>query len=227
MSMRDPRVEFDVPSVSRSLPKISAGHLFVKRTMDVIGALIGIFLMLFIMVPCSLIYQVGANKGAMLFRQKRIGQNGEPFKIYKFRSMVQNAEEVLKKDELLYKKYVANDYKLAADEDPRITTFGKFIRKTSLDEIPQFLNVLKGEMSLVGPRPLVEAELDEYRNNKDLLLSVKPGMTGYWQMCGRSDVHYPERAEIELYYVEHQSILLDIEILFKTIGLVLKRKGAY
>lgn len=225
--MKDPRLEIEVPSASEGLPELKIGHVFIKRSLDVIGALIGIFLMLSIMILCSFVYQVGANKGPMLFRQRRIGQYGKPFEIYKFRSMVQNAEEVLKKDELLYKKYVANDYKIAAAEDPRITTFGKFIRETSLDEFPQFLNVLKGEMSLVGPRPLVEAELNEYQGKKDLLLSAKPGMTGYWQVCGRSDVHYPERAEIELYYVTHQSILLDMEILYKTIVQVLMRKGAY
>lgn len=225
--MKDPRLELDIPSVSHSVPELNLGHIFIKRSIDVIGALIGIFMMLTIMILCAYVYKVGANKGPMLFRQKRIGQYGETFEIYKFRSMVQDAEEVLKKDELLYKKYVANDYKIAADEDPRITSFGRFIRKTSLDEFPQFLNVLKGEMSLVGPRPLVQAELNEYHDKKDLLLSAKPGMTGYWQICGRSDVHYPERVDIELYYVMHQSILLDIEILYKTIVLVLKRKGAY
>lgn len=225
--MKDPELEIDVPSASDSLPEMSIGHVFVKRSIDVIGALVGIFLMLSIMVICSFVYRVGANKGPMLFRQRRIGRYGKPFEIYKFRSMVQNAEEVLKKDDLLYKKYVANDYKIAAGEDPRITTFGKFMRETSLDEFPQFLNVLKGEMSLVGPRPLVEAELNKYSGKEKLLLSVKPGMTGYWQVCGRSDVHYPERAEIELYYVKHQSILLDIKILYKTVVQVVERKGAY
>lgn len=227
MRAKEPRMEFGFAVASPSLPKLSTGHLFVKRSMDVIGALIGILLMLCVMVLCSVFCWAGPNKGPILFRQKRIGQYGEPFEIYKFRSMVQNAEDVLKKDELLYKKYVANDYKIAAEEDPRITSFGRFIRKTSLDEFPQFLNVLKGEMSLVGPRPLVQAELNEYHDKKGLLLSAKPGMTGYWQICGRSNVRYPERVDIELYYVQHQSILLDIEILCKTIGMVIMRKGAY
>lgn len=227
MRVKESRLLLDMPAASPSLPEVSVAYLFIKRSLDVIGALVGIFLMLFIMAFCSFFYVVGPNKGAVLFKQKRIGRNGEPFAIYKFRSMVNNAEEMLKKDELLYKKYVANGYKITAEEDPRITSFGKFIRKTSLDEFPQFLNVLKGDMSLVGPRPLVQAELDEYREQKDLLLSAKPGMTGYWQVCGRSDVHYPERVDIELYYVKHQCLLLDLEILCKTVVQVLHRKGAY
>ena len=140
MRVKEHRVEFAAPAVSSNLPKLSAGHVFAKRSIDVIGSLIGIFFMLCILLPCSIVYQIGANKGPIMFKQKRIGHYGQPFEIYKFRSMVQDAEEVLKRDELLYKKYLANDYKIAAEEDPRITSFGKFIRKTSLDEFPQFIN---------------------------------------------------------------------------------------
>jgi len=209
------------------IPVISTSYKFAKRTLDISGALIGLFILFIVLIPFIFIYSIGKNKGEMLFKQKRIGQYGEVFEIYKFRSMVENAEEVLKRDKDLYTKYIANSYKLEAEEDPRITTFGRFIRKTSLDELPQFLNVLKGEMSLVGPRPIVQEELNEYGNKKALFLSAKPGITGYWQTCGRSEVNYPERVNVELYYMNNQSVLLDIQILFKTVVHVLIRKGAY
>lgn len=127
---------------------------------------------------------------------------------------------------MLYQKYIQNNYKLEPEEDPRITGIGRF-KKTSLDELPQFINVLKGEMSLVGPRPVVKEELAEYKSRKDLFLSVKPGITGYWQVSGRSDVGYPERVDLELHYVYNQSVLFDIKILFLTLLHVLLRKGAY
>ena len=149
------------------------------------------------------------------------------FNIYKFRSMATNAEQRLKEDPVLYEKYVANNYKLEQDEDPRITSIGRFLRKTSLDELPQLFNVFKGEMSLVGPRPIVAQELKEYKDRKDDLLSVKPGVTGYWQVSGRSDVGYPERVDLELFYVYHRTIWLDIRILFATVISVLLKKGAY
>ena len=209
------------------IPIISTSYKLAKRTLDISGALIGLIILFIVLIPFIVIYSIGKNKGEMLFKQKRIGQYGEVFEIYKFRSMVENAEEVLKRDKDLYTKYIANSYKLEAEEDPRITTFGRFIRKTSLDELPQFLNVLKGEMSLVGPRPIVQEELNEYGNKKALFLSAKPGITGYWQTCGRSEVNYPERVNVELYYMNNQSVLLDIQILFKTVVHVLIRKGAY
>ncbi|WNS77668.1 sugar transferase [Bacillus sp. DTU_2020_1000418_1_SI_GHA_SEK_038] len=198
-----------------------------KRSIDILGALIG----LCILIPTSLIflfiYSIGQNKGPMFFKQIRLGQDGKEFYIYKFRSMVVNAEEKLKRDKVLYHKYLKNNYKLEQHEDPRITKFGQFIRKTSLDELPQFVNILKGEMSLVGPRPIVKEELKEYGFRKRDFLAVKPGLTGYWQVCGRSDIGYPERVDIELFYVYKQSLLLDITILFKTIIHVLLRRGAY
>ena len=163
----------------------------------------------------------------MFFKQQRYGKNGEKFNIYKFRSMVKNADEKLKSNKHLYEKYVQNNYKLEQDEDPRITKLGRFLRKTSLDELPQLINVLKGEMSIVGPRPIVDEELIEYKHLKDDFLSVKPGITGYWQISGRSEVGYPERVDLELYYVYHQSLLLDIKIILKTVVVVFLKKGAY
>ncbi|MFJ8067875.1 sugar transferase [Peribacillus sp. NPDC096447] len=202
-------------------------YTFSKRFLDIIGALVGIVITLPVILIFFLLYKIGDNKGPLFFKQKRIGKNGKIFYIYKFRSMVIDAERKLRENKKLYQKYVNNNFKLEQDEDPRITKFGRFIRKTSLDELPQFINVLKGEMSLVGPRPIVQEELGEYKNNKDVFLSVKPGITGYWQASGRSEVGYPERVDIELYYVYNKSFILDIYILIKTIIQVIFRKGAY
>jgi exopolysaccharide production protein ExoY len=203
------------------------GYSFFKRLIDIFGALIGILLTLPILIVIISFYLVGPNKGTIFFKQHRLGKNGKEFKIYKFRSMVVDAEKRLKENKELYAKYIKNNYKLEQHEDPRITPFGRYIRKTSLDELPQFFNVLKGDMSLVGPRPVVIDELNEYKERKGDFLSVKPGITGYWQVCGRSDVGYPERVDIELYYVYNKSFLLDIKILFKTFVQVIARKGAY
>lgn len=202
-------------------------YLFIKRGIDILGASIGLLIASPFFIVISLMYLFGENKGPVIFRQTRIGEGGNEFKIYKFRSMVVNAEEKLKANEILFKKYVENSYKLEPEEDPRITKTGRFLRKTSLDELPQLINVLKGEMSLVGPRPVVVEELDEYGNKVSDFLSVKPGVTGYWQVSGRSEVLYPERVGVELYYVYNQSLLLDIKILFKTIQVVLLKKGAF
>lgn len=203
-------------------------YIISKRLIDIIGSFIGILLCFIVAIPFFFVYKFDKrNKGPMLYKQRRLGLNGKEFGIYKFRSMVVDAEKVLKNNPILYKKYVENSYKLEQDEDPRITPFGRFIRKTSLDELPQFINVLKGEMSLVGPRPIVENELEEYEDKKELFLAVKPGITGYWQISGRSNVNYPERVDVELFYHQHQSFSLDMKILFLTIFQVLSRKGAY
>lgn len=202
-------------------------YLFFKRLIDIIGAIIGIILVIFLIFIFSLFYLFGENKGPMFFKQERIGKNGAKINVYKFRSMVIDAERKLKENKILYQKYLKNNYKLEQNEDVRITKFGGFIRKTSLDEFPQFMNVLKGEMSLVGPRPVIAEELIEYKDNASAFLSVKPGITGYWQASGRSQVGYPERVDIELYYVFNKSFLLDSKIIFKTVGQVILRRGAY
>lgn len=202
-------------------------YLFFKRVIDIIGAIVGIILVIFLIFIFSLFYLFGENKGPMFFKQERIGKNGAKINVYKFRSMVIDAERKLKENKILYQKYLKNNYKLEQNEDVRITKFGRFIRKTSLDEFPQFINVLKGEMSLVGPRPVIAEELIEYKDNASAFLSVKPGITGYWQASGRSQVGYPERVDIELYYVFNKSFLLDSKIIFKTVGQVILRRGAY
>lgn len=206
---------------------VSNSYSISKRLIDILGSLFLIILTIPIYVVIGLFYMNGENKGPIFFKQVRIGKNGNKFHIYKFRSMVVNAEEKLKSDKKLYQKYLDNSYKLEPEEDPRITKVGRFLRATSIDEIPQLINVLKGEMSLVGPRPIVEEELVEYGKRTREFLSVKPGITGYWQVSGRSDIDYPERVDVELYYVNKASLLFDIKILLKTISIVILRKGAY
>ncbi|MFC6170173.1 sugar transferase [Loigolactobacillus jiayinensis] len=206
----------------------SKTYLVIKRATDVVVS----GLALIIMVPTvflvmAIIYRFGDNKGPMIYKQRRIGKNGKPFKIWKFRSMVVNADKKLKANPELYRKYIANSYKLPAEEDPRITKFGRFIRKTSIDELPQFINILKGDMALVGPRPVVELELKEYGDQVDKLLSMTPGAMGWWQASGRSNIEYPERCGVELYYIDHASLWFDIKIIGMNIISIFKNTGAY
>jgi exopolysaccharide production protein ExoY len=211
----------------QSLENTSKLYAITKRTIDIVGAIIGLVLTSPLFLIISIFYLFGDSKGPIFFKQVRVGKNGKRFHIYKFRSMIVNAEEKLKADKELYEKYLRNNYKLEPHEDPRITNLGRFLRKTSLDEIPQLINVLKGEMSLVGPRPVVVEELREYGNRVNEFLSVKPGMTGYWAVSGRSSVDYPERVDLELFYVHNQSLLFDLQIIIRTVIAVLLRKGAY
>lgn len=202
-------------------------YFYSKRVLDVVIVLILIVVFLPVIVIVSSWVKINDPTSSVLFKQKRVGKDGEVFKIYKFRTMIKDADKVLKSDNTLYKKYLENSYKLDPQEDPRITKLGIFLRKTSLDELPQLFNVLKGDMSLVGPRPVLEDELKEYGHNINKFLSVKPGVTGYWQVSGRSEIGYPERVEIELYYVDRKNTILDLFIIFKTVAVVLKRQGAY
>ena len=203
-------------------------YLGIKRLIDIIGAIIGIVLL----IPTTiLIYIVSVilkeNDGSLFYSHKRIGKNGKYFKLYKFRSMCKDADDKLAKY-LAENEEIRKEFKETQklQNDPRITKIGNFLRKTSLDELPQMINILKGDMSIIGPRPIVDGEIDKYKDNKEKFLSVKPGLTGYWQVNGRSTTTYEERIEIELYYVEHQSLWLDIKIFFKTFITVLKKEGA-
>ncbi|XID91111.1 sugar transferase [Paenibacillaceae bacterium WGS1546] len=201
-------------------------HGLAKRTLDIVLSVLAIIILSPLLFLLWTLVKLD-SRGPAVFKQIRIGINGTRFHIYKFRSMVTDAEIRLKEDPELYRKYLDNNYKLEPEQDPRITKLGRFLRRTSLDELPQLFNVLKGEMSLVGPRPVVEEELQEYDQLLFDFLSVKPGVTGYWQVSGRSNAGYPERVDIELYYVYNQSLTLDFKIMFRTVGAVLKRKGAY
>ena len=204
-------------------------YRFFKRLFDILISGVMLIILIPVFIVFSVIYLIGENRGPLFYRQVRVGRNGELFKMYKFRSMVVNADKKLLANKELYEKYVANSYKLPDGEDPRVTKFGRFIRRTSLDELPQFINVFIGNMSIIGPRPIVEKELTEYGTKEriDKLLSVTPGAMGYWQASGRSNIEYPERCEIELYYVEHASLGFDIKIMFKNIISIFKHDGAF
>jgi UDP-galactose-lipid carrier transferase len=199
---------------------------FVKRVFDIVGALA---IMTMLMPALAiLIFLVSRDGGAPIYGHERVGLNGRKFKCLKFRSMVVNSKEVL--EEVLRTDPVARaewdkDFKLK--NDPRITKVGHFIRKTSLDELPQLWNVVRGEMSLVGPRPVIEDELSRYAGDVDYYYMAKPGMTGLWQVSGRNDVDYETRVYFDSWYVKNWSLWNDIAILFKTVGVVLKRDGAY
>ena len=210
--------------VNNNLAKRSSRIL--KRTMDIVGSLAIITLLSPVLL--YLYFSVKKDGGNAIYGHPRIGRNGKTFKCLKFRSMVMNSKEVL--DELLRTDPEARaewekDFKLK--NDPRITKIGAFIRKTSLDELPQLFNVLKGEMSLVGPRPIVAEELDRYQDDVEYYLMAKPGMTGLWQVSGRNDVDYSTRVYFDSWYVKNWSLWNDIAILFKTVNVVLKRDGAY
>lgn len=199
----------------------------LKRSLDVVAACVGLVLLSPLFLALALIIK-RSNSGPVFFRQQRVGQHGQLFLLFKFRSMRTDAEAVLKADVDLWNAYVSNDFKLPEGQDPRITPIGRVLRRTSLDELPQLWNVLRGEMSLVGPRPLIHDELDTwYGERADELLSVKPGMTGLWQVSGRSSIGYPERADLELSYVRALSLWLDVKILFMTVAIVLNGKGAH
>jgi undecaprenyl-phosphate galactose phosphotransferase len=199
-------------------------YIYIKRLFDIIVALLSLLLF----VPISILVKISflslKDKGGIFFKQERIGKDGKPFVIYKFRSMVHNAEELL--EELLkddkYKNAWDENQKL--ENDPRITKIGKYLRISSLDELPQILNVLRGEMSIVGPRPLVEGELEAHGGSK-LYWKVKPGITGWWASHGRSDVDYDERLKMEYFYVRNLSLKLDVICIYKTIIAVIKHKG--
>lgn len=210
--------------INNNLAKRSAR--FLKRTMDILGSLMIIVLLSPLLL--YLYFAVKKDGGNVIYGHPRIGRNGKEFKCLKFRSMVVNSKEVL--EHLLATDPEAKaewdkDFKLR--NDPRITKIGAFIRRTSLDELPQLFNVLKGEMSLVGPRPIIKDELERYEEDVDYYLMAKPGMTGLWQVSGRNDVDYETRVYFDAWYVKNWSLWNDIAILFKTVNVVLKRDGAY
>lgn len=210
--------------MNNNLAKLSSRIL--KRTMDIVGSLA--IIIIFSPVLLYLYFAVKKDGGNAIYGHPRIGRNGKTFNCLKFRSLIVNSKEVL--DELLRTDPQARaewekDFKLK--NDPRITKIGAFIRKTSLDELPQLFNVLKGEMSLVGPRPIVIDELERYEENVDYYLMAKPGMTGLWQVSGRNNVDYNTRIYFDSWYVKNWSLWNDIAILFKTVNVVLKRDGAY
>ena len=205
----------DSPLVQLALVKRRAWEFAAKRTMDVVGAAVGLVVIApVVLVLCTLVSM--ESRGWPIFAHERVGLRGKKFKCLKLRTMRVGAEDELRSDPEMYEEYRRHHYKIPEDSDPRTTRLGKFLRRTSLDEVPQLWNVLIGEMSLVGPRPVVQDELGEYGEFADLLLSVRPGLTGAWAVGGRHDVGYPERCDLELGYVRKQSLGRDVSILLRT-----------
>lgn len=204
--------------------KNSEGYLFIKRFLDIIGSLSGLILLFPIMMLVAIAIKIEDPKGKVIFGHMRVGKDGRLFPCLKFRSMFANAEEMKKNFTEEQKREYAETFKLK--NDPRITKVGKFIRKTSLDELPQLFNILKGDMTIIGPRPIVEKEISKYGDKAEKLFSVVPGLAGYWQANGRSDTTYEERVEMDMYYIDNMSFYLDVKILFQTAISVLKGEGA-
>lgn len=206
---------------------------FLKRVLDITGSIIAIIISSPIMILSLIAIKLDSLGPVLADTPMRVGKAGKLFKMHKFRSMVEGAYELLQKNPDLLRKYKENNYKLEINEDPRITRVGKFIRKTSIDELPQFFNILKGEMSLVGPRAYYPFELQEqqkrYPNSKDfvkVIQSAKPGLTGVWQVSGRSQINFDKRVAMDAQYVQRRSIFYDICIIIQTIPAVMFGKGA-
>ena len=198
-------------------------YKIVKRGMDIFIASISLVLLL----PLFLIITIAIkldSKGKVIFKHKRIGKDGKEIYIYKFRTMVENAQDLIKSFTPEQKKEFRENFKL--ENDPRITKVGNFLRKNSLDELPQLINILKGDLALIGPRPVINDELEKYSTNKSKFLSVTPGLTGYWAANGRSAIDYENRLKLEYYYAKNCNIILDIKCILLTILIVLKRSGA-
>lgn len=201
-------------------------YFIIKRVFDILCSIFGILMLIPISLVTKICYIAVGDKKSIFYKQKRVGKNGKIIYIYKFRSMVYNADEVLKellKDPKYRKEWDINQ---KFENDPRVTKIGKILRKTSLDEIPQFINVLKGDMSLIGPRPLVEGELDAHKGNSMVYQSVRPGISGWWAANGRSATTYEKRLELEYYYCQNCSLWLDIKCFFLTIAEVLFKRRA-
>ncbi|GEQ62377.1 sugar transferase [Vagococcus lutrae] len=210
--------------MSKQNIKPTRNYYLVKRTIDIVGSLTGLIILSPLYGGIALAIKMEDPKGPVFFSQKRVGKNHKEFDMYKFRSMCVNAEEKL--EELLaYNEVQGAMFKMK--EDPRVTKVGKFIRKTSLDELPQLWNVLKGDMSLVGPRPPLKREVKKYTSYDKQRLSVTPGCTGLWQVSGRNDVGFNEMVELDLEYIKNQSVKNDLKILLKTVKVVLFPNSAY
>ena len=200
---------------------------FVKRAIDIIGSIVGIIFLIPLTIVIGIANLILKDKGPIFYTQERIGKNGKHFKMYKYRSMVVGADEKLR--EYLAENEEAREeyakYK-KLKHDPRITKVGNFIRKTSLDEFPQFINVLKGDMSLVGPRPYLPREREEINGFFNYIMSCKPGITGFWQVSGRSETTFTERLEFDMQYYYKHNLKIDMRILKDTVVNVIKKEGA-
>ncbi len=210
-------------------------YFILKRVFDITLSLFGIIYLLPGFVICAILIKFGSPGPIFADAQERAGKDGKVFRMYKFRSMILNAHEILKTDpkyKQLYHKYKKGSFKIRTDEDPRITRVGRFIRKTSIDELPQLLNVLKGEMSLVGPRAFHSEEFSEQKERfpktktlTELAIKIKPGITGPWQVSGRSGINFPQRIKLDAQYSKNRSLFYDFKILIKTVPAVLSGEG--
>ncbi|MCM3729095.1 sugar transferase [Neobacillus cucumis] len=207
-----------------SLAKERKSYLLAKRTIDIFGSLCGIMVLCFLFIIVAILIKLEDPKGPIFFSQKRIGLNGKEFKMYKFRSMVSDAEERLK-ELLKYNEVSGAMFKMK--DDPRITKIGKFIRKTSIDELPQLFNVLKGDMSLVGPRPPLPREVALYTEFDKQRLLVTPGCTGLWQVSGRNSLGFEEMVELDIQYIQKRTVLFDLNIILKTVLVLFGSKDAF
>lgn len=198
-------------------------YLIVKRTIDILGALIGLVLLSPIFLIVAIAIKLD-SKGPIIFGHTRRGLHGKDIKVYKFRTMYENSQEIFNNFTKEQKEEFYKNFKL--ENDPRVTKIGDFLRRTSIDELPQLINILNGSMSIVGPRPIVQKEIELYGDYANKLFSVVPGLTGYWQANGRSDTTYEERIKMDMYYIDNRGFWLDFKIIIKTFRSVLKGEGA-
>lgn len=211
------------PSASR--PLRSPLYEPVKRTLDIVLSAAGLIVLSPVFALIAIAIRLESS-GPVFFGHERLGKGGRVFACLKFRSMRADAHEWLQSDPQLRHRYIKNDFKIPLEHDPRVTRVGRFLRRSSLDELPQLLNVLAGSMSLVGPRPIVQDELRWYPGDEHLLLSVRPGITGEWQVQGRSRIGYPDRADVELNAIAERSLWRDLKILVRSVPAVVTARGS-
>jgi exopolysaccharide production protein ExoY len=208
--------------------RLASPYAAIKRALDVLGVMVLAVVFSPLILAIVIVALIRREQGSIIYRHRRIGREGRAFECLKFRSMVPNADqmlrELLERDPAIKAEWV-RDHKLR--RDPRVTRLGRFLRRTSLDELPQLWNVMRGDMSLVGPRPVTREELLQYGRNVRAYLSTKPGITGLWQVKGRNDINYRRRVALDTYYVRNQNLLLDLYILFRTMRVILGGSGAY
>ncbi len=215
---------YSVESPYIGIARVDRGYVFRKRLVDVILSAVGIVILLPVFMIIAAVIKISEPKGTIFFKQTRIGKDGKPFNMYKFRSMVANAEELLA--ELQHRNEIEGAmFKMKSD--PRVTKIGKLIRKTSLDELPQLWNVLKGDMSLVGPRPGLPREVDQYTSRDRLRLLVPPGCTGLWQVSGRNGLTFKQMVEMDLDYISRRSLFFDLRLILRTVVVMVYPKDAY
>jgi exopolysaccharide biosynthesis polyprenyl glycosylphosphotransferase len=203
---------------------VKKSYLITKRTLDITLSLIGLVVLIPVFIIIMILIKLEDRSGPILFKQSRVGINGKTFNMYKFRSMVNNAESLL---ENIRASNESTGPLFKMKDDPRVTKIGKFIRKTSIDELPQLINVIKGDMSLVGPRPALPSEVAEYSNYHKKRLIVKPGLTCYWQVGGRSNIGFEGQVDLDIKYIKERTTLIDLRIIIKTFSVFFGSQGAY